>query len=120
MEYRYYHYARTLFRKPKALVSSTAFKQMDDLLKEIYSYYFNNNEWDFIRLIELVGSYGLFAIDNVIKNLQETYPTNISIDKIEFVSTRKNDPKIIYLEDHNDEIINNSRNILNELNTLLN
>ena len=114
------HYARTLFRKPKALVSSTAFKQMDNLLKEIYSNYFNNNERDFIRLIELVGSYGLFAVDNAIKNLQETCPTNISIDKIEFICTRKNDPKIIYLEDHNDEIINNSRNILNEFNNLLN
>lgn len=101
------HYARTLFRKPKALVSSTAFKQMDNLLKEIYSNYFNDNERDFIRLIELVGSYGLFAVDNAIKNLQETCPTNISIDKIEFICTRKNDPKIIYLEDHNDEIINN-------------
>ena len=53
------HYAKTLFRKPKALVNSTAFKQMDSILKEIYSKYFNNNERDFVKLIELVGAMGL-------------------------------------------------------------
>jgi hypothetical protein len=113
-------YAKTLFRKPKTLVISTAFNQMDSDLKEIYSKYFNNNERDFIKLIELVGNYGLLSVDNAIKNLQEVCPTNISVDKIEFIYSRKNDPKIIYLEDHNDEIINNSLNILNEFNNLLN
>lgn len=114
------HYAKTLFRKPKALVSSTAFNQMDNNLKEIYSKYFNNNEREFVKLIELVGNYGLVSVDNAIKNLQEVCPTNISVDKIEFICSRKNDPKIIYLEDRNDEIINNSLNILNEFNNLLN
>lgn len=47
-------------------------------------------------------------------------PTNIIIDKIEFICARKDDPKIIYLEDHNDEIMNNSVNMLNEFNDLLN
>ena len=114
------HYAKTLFRKPKALVNSTAFKQMDITLKNIYSKYFNNNERDFIKLIELVGNYGLVAVDNAIKNLQEVCPTNISVDKIEFICSRKNDPKIIYIEEHNDEIMNNSVNMLNEFNDLLN
>lgn len=114
------HYSKTLFRKPKALVNSTAFKQMDSILKEIYSKYFSNNERDFIKLIELVGTYGLTAINNAIKNLNEVCPTNISIDKIEFICARKDDPKIIYLEDHTDEIMNNSLNILNEFNNLLN
>jgi len=114
------HYSRTLFRKPKALVNSTAFKQMDSILREIYSKYFSNNERDFIKLIELVGTYGLTAINNAIKNLNEVCPTNISIDKIEFICARKDDPKIIYLEDHNDEIMNNSVNMLNEFNDLLN
>lgn len=114
------HYSKTLFRKPKALISSTAFKQMDSTLKEIYSKYFNNNDREFVKLIELVGNYGLVSIDNAIKNLEEICPTNISIDKIEFICSRKNDPKIIYLEDHDDEIMNNSLNILNEFNNLLN
>lgn len=114
------HYAKTLFRKPKALVNSTAFRQMDNMLKDIYSKYFKNNERDFVRLIELVGNYGLVCVENAIKNLQEVCPTNISIDKIEFICSRKDDPKVIYLENHNDEIMNNSLNILNEFNSLLN
>ncbi|UZW14478.1 IS21 family transposase [Clostridium pasteurianum] len=113
------HYAKTLFRKPKALINSTAFNQMDNVLKEIYSKYFNSNDRDFVKLIELVGNYGLVTINNAIKNLQEVCPTNISIDKIEFICSRKDDPKIIYLEDHDDEIMNNSLNILNEFNSLL-
>lgn len=114
------HYSKTLFRKPKALVNSTAFKQMDSILKEIYSKYFSNSERDFIKLIELVGTYGLTAVNNAIKNLDEVCPTNISTDKIEFICTRKDDPKIIYLEDHTDEIMNNSVNLLSQFNDLLN
>ena len=114
------HYSKTLFRKPKALVNSTAFKQMDSILKGIYSKYFSNNDRDFIKLIELVGTYGLTAINNSIKNLNEVCPTNISIDKIAFICARKDDPKIIYLEDHKDETMNNSVNMLNEFNDLLN
>ncbi|MBP2033316.1 transposase/transposase-like protein [Clostridium algifaecis] len=114
------HYAKTLFRKPKALVNSTAFNQMDTTLKEIYSKYFNNNEREFVKLIELVGNYGLVSVDNAIKDIQEVCPTNISVDKIEFICSRKDDPKIIYLEDHNDEIMNNSLNILKDFNSLLN
>ena len=114
------HYAKTLFRKPKALVNSTAFNQMDSILKEIYFKYFNNNERDFVKLIELVGNHGLVCVNNAIKNLQEACPNNISLDKIEFICSRKNDPKIIYLEDHNDEIMSNSLSILNEFNSLLN
>lgn len=113
------HYSRTLFRKPKALVNSTAFIQMDLNLKEIYHKYFNNNEKEFIKLTQLVGNYGLGAINDAIGNLQKVYPTNISIDKIEFIFSRKNDPKVIYLEDYNDEIMNNSLNMLNEFDNLL-
>lgn len=114
------HYSKTLFRKPKALVNSTAFNQMDSILKEIYSKYFNNNERDFVKLIELVGNYGLVSVDNAIKNLKQVCPTSISVDKIEFICSRKDDPKIIYLEDHNDEIMSNSVNMLNEFNSFLN
>lgn len=113
------HYAKTLFRKPKALVNSTAFKQMNNILKEIFSKYFYNNEREFIKLIELVGNYGLVSVDNAIKHLQEICPTNISLDKIEFVCSRKNDAKIIYIEDYDNETMKNSLNILNEFNSLL-
>ena len=113
------HYTYTLFRKPKALINSTAFNQMDDALKNIYHAYFKDNEKEFILLLNSVGKYGLKAVDNAVKYLQETCPTNISVDKIEFLCTRKNDNKIIYLSDYNDEITTNSFNMLNEFNDLL-
>lgn len=113
------HYSRTLFRKPKALINSSAFIQMDSNLKQIYYDYFKNNERDFVKLIEIVGKHGLVAVENSIKNLVQVSPTNITIDKIEFICTRKDDPKIIYLENHNDDILNNSIKMLNEFNELL-
>lgn len=83
------HYVKTLFRKSRALESSTAFKQIDDILKNICIQYFKNNDKEFVRSIELVGIYSLVAIDNTIKNLIEVFITNISIDKIEFICSRK-------------------------------
>ena len=113
------HYTYTLFRKPKALINSTAFNQMDAALKDIYHAYFEGNEKEFILLLNSVGKYGLKAVDNAVKYLQETCPTNISVDKIEFLCTRKDDNKIVYLADYNDEITTNSFNMLNEFNDLL-
>lgn len=113
------HYTYTLFRKPKALISSTAFTQMDSVLKNIYSTYFNNNEKEFIKVLECVGKYGLTPVFNAITHLQETCPTNISTDKIEFICTLKDDNKVLYLEDYNDDIMVNSVNMLSEFNTLL-
>ena len=74
---------------------------------------------DIVKLIELVGTYGLDTIDNALNKLIEVCPTNISVDKIEFICSRKNDSNIIYLEDYNDEIITNSINMLNEFNNFL-
>ena len=114
------HYAKTLFRKPKALINSTAFKQMDEHLKMIYTQYFKQNERDFIKLIELVGNHGVETVDNAIKIVEKACPTNVSIDKIEFICVRNDDSKVIYLENYNDDIMKNSINMLNEFNNLLN
>ena len=113
------HFTYTLFRKPKALVNSAAFKQMDNVLKNIYSDYFKDNEKEFILLLDCVGKYGLKAVDEAIKHIKEVCPNNISIDKIEFICTKKDDNKVIYLSDCNDDITTNSINMLNELNNLL-
>lgn len=42
------HYSNTLYKKPKALVNSSAFNQLDHTLKQLYSKYFENNERDFL------------------------------------------------------------------------
>ena len=114
------HFTYTLFRKPKALVNSTAFKQMDSILKSIYNDYFKDNEKEFILLLDCVGKYGLKAVDEAIKHIKEVCPSNISVDKIEFICTRKDDNKVIYLSDYNDDITTNSITMLNEFNDLFN
>lgn len=114
------HYTYTLFRKPKALVNSTAFKQMDDVLKQIYADYFIGNDKEFILLLNCVGKYTLKAVDNAIQVLRNTCPNNISVDKIEFICAKKDDDNIIYLSDYKDDITTNSLNMLSELNDLLN
>lgn len=113
------HFSYTLYRKPKALVNSTAFNQLDEILKSFYNKYFQNNERDFIKLISLVGTYGLTAIDSAIGHISEVCPTNVSIDKIEFLCTRKEDEKVIYLEDYNNDIMKNSIDMLSQFNELL-
>lgn len=113
------HYTYTLFRKPKALVSSTAFSQMDTILKNIYSIYFKENEKEFIKVIECVGKYGITTTFNAIKNLQQNCPTNISADKIEFICGLKDDNKLICLDDYDDDIMKNSMQMLSEFNNLL-
>lgn len=113
------HYSRTLFHKPKALVNSTSFIQMDVALKDLYYKYFDKNDKDFVKLIDLVGKYGISAVENAINNLKELCPTNVSVDKIEFICSKKDDPKIIYIKDRNDETINNSKKMLSDYNNWL-
>lgn len=93
---------------------------MDEHLKMIYTQYFKQNERDFIKLIELVGNHGVETVDNAIKIVEKACPTNVSIDKIEFICVRNDDSKVIYLENYNDDIMKNSINTLNEFNNLLN
>ena len=114
------HYTYTLFRKPKALINSTAFTQMDDVLKDIYKHYFSGNEKEFILLLNCVGKYGLSSVDKAISYLKETCPSNISVDKIEFVCCRNDDSRLVYLADYKDEITTNSVNMMNQFNDLLN
>ena len=114
-----FHYTYTLFRKPKALVNSIAFKQMDDILKGIYQDYFKGNEKEFILLLNCVGKYGLAAVDNSLKYLKQTCPNSIGVDKIEFLCSKKDDNNILYLSEYKDEITNNSINMLNQFNDLL-
>ena len=93
---------------------------MDSILKTIYNDYFKDNEKEFILLLDCVGKYGLKAVDEAIKHIKEVCPSNISVDKIEFICTKKDDNKVIYLSDYNDDITTNSITMLNEFNDLFN
>ncbi|WDC84523.1 hypothetical protein PL321_01860 [Caloramator sp. mosi_1] len=56
-----------MFRKPAALINSTALKQADNSLKEIYDNYYKSREKDFIELIQLVGEIGIDEVKEVLK-----------------------------------------------------
>nr|WP_246615604.1 hypothetical protein [Clostridium thailandense] len=114
------HYMYTLMRKPKALVNSTVFSQLNYKLRDIYNTYFTNEERDFINLIKLVGTYGLSKVECAIEELKNTCPTNISIDKIEFICGRKDAENVIYLDSYNSDIVQNSISMLDDFNSLLN
>ena len=113
------HYVYTLYRKPKALVSSAAFEQMDKVLKDIYNDYFKNKDKEFIQVIECIGKHGVTPVFNTVKHIQETCPTNIRVDKIEYICSLKGDNRLVYLEDRSDDIMDNSINMLAEFNDLL-
>lgn len=91
---------------------------MDDVLKNIYTSYFKSNEKEFILLLNCVGNYGLKVVDDAIKHLNTVCPNNISVDKIEFICTRKDDNKVIQLSQYKDEIMKNSIKMLDEMNNL--
>lgn len=114
------HYIYTLMRKPKALVNSTVFSKLNHRLKDIYTTYFANEERDFISLIQLVGVYGLSRVECAIEEVKNICPTNISIDKIEFICARRDDEGVIYLRDYNSDIVQNSIGMLEDFNNLLN
>lgn len=112
------HYIYTLFRKPKALVNSTAFNQLDIFLKNTYKEYFEDREKEFIMLLNCIGKYGYNSVKDAIEYLESKSFRDITIDKIEFICNR-DDENIIYLADYNDSIAKHSLNMLNEFNDLL-
>ena len=77
---------KRLSRAAKQQLIATAV--IDNGGKSIYNDYFKDNEKEFILLLDCVGKYGLKAVDEAIKHIKEVCPSNISVDKIEFICTR--------------------------------
>ncbi len=113
------HYLNTLKKKPGAIHNSTAMRQMNSKLLNIYNKYYIQNPRDFIDLIELISQEGLEKIENVIKELEKVNPLNIDTDKIKLLCYRKDE----IIEENrykNTEIEKRSRLILNHYGRLLN
>ncbi len=112
------HYIDTLKKKPGAIHRSTAMRQMNSKLQDIYNKYYTENPRDFIDLIELISDEGLEKIERTIKELEKINPLNIDTDKIKLLCLRKEDP----LEEkryNNIEIEKHSKLILNHYGDLL-
>lgn len=92
---------------------------MNRRLKDIYSTYFTNENKDFVKLLVLVGDYGLKKVQDAIDKLDFKCHQNISIDKIEFICDTKNDVNIISSEECVSYIVTQSVKMLNDFNNLL-
>lgn len=112
------HYLNTLKKKPGAIHNSTAMRQMNSKLQNIYNKYYTQNPRDFIDLIELISKEGIEKIEEIIKELEKINPLNIDTEKIKLLCYRKDEP----IEENkykNSEIEKQSKLILNNYGKLL-
>ncbi|MBU5426151.1 IS21 family transposase [Tissierella pigra] len=113
------HYLNTLKKKPGAIHNSTAMRQMNSKLQNIYNKYYTQNPRDFIDLIELISKEDLEKIEKIIKELEKISPLNIDTEKIKLLCYRKNEA----MEENkykNTEIEKQSKLILSDYGKLLN
>jgi len=112
------HYLNTLKKKPGAIHNSTAMRQMNSKLQNIYNKYYTQNPRDFIDLIELISKEGLEKIEKTIKELEKISPLNIDTEKIKLLCYRKDEP-LGENKYKNTEIEKQSKLILNSYGKLL-
>lgn len=112
------HYLKTLKKKPGAIHRSTAMRQMNSKLQDIYNNYYIENPRDFIDLIELISDEGLEKVENSIKKLEKINPRNINTEKIKLLCNRKEE-SIKVDRYKNTEIEKHSMLILNHYGDLL-
>jgi len=114
------HYLYTLNRKPGALFGSQALASAPEDVKNIFRQYFADTPKDFVELLIFLRDYD-YAFDKVneaIQTLDRTCPHDVSLDKIKALCMQKN---IVYTpkENHDDQILQQSRAQLEELSLLL-
>lgn len=109
------HYTTTLFRKPNALICSSAFNQMNIKLNDIYQKYFISKDREFVQLLELVGDVGLKRVEKSISMISKITPTSVTLDKIKFVCQRNEQIDFYeeYFKNKESSILNNSIHMLN-------
>ncbi|KRQ85770.1 Integrase core domain protein [Caloramator mitchellensis] len=82
------HYLKTLKKKPGALASSLAMKQIDPRLQKIYQDYYIKREREFIELIQLIYEKNLEEILQAIEVLKKINPIDITTEKIKAICNR--------------------------------
>lgn len=115
------HYLYTLQRKPGALAGSQALESAPEDVKQTFEKYFTHATKDFVELLIFLRDHD-YAFDKVteaIQTLNRTCPHDISLDKIQVLCMQKT---IMYVprDDHDDQILQQSRAQLKELSLLLN
>ena len=79
------HYLRTFRKKPGAIAHSTALRQADTQLKEIYDKYFTTNPKGFIDLLDLIETYGTEKILEALKKVSNMTVHDINAQKVEVI-----------------------------------
>ena len=82
------HYAKTLSRKPGALIGSVAFKQMAPSLKEIYQNYFQDDPKGFVELLEVIGNHDINSVKNTI-NILTQKAIAVNTENVKMIINRK-------------------------------
>ncbi len=111
------HYLKTLKKKPGALAGSTALKQAEPALQEIYHSYYTGGEKEFIHLLELVGEKGWLQVEKALKALQRVSPHDVSTEKIKTLCNRRDD---ITEMKFNGDTVTRSKDVLQAYSKILN
>lgn len=90
-------------------------------MKNLYEKYFFGKDKEFIRLLDLIGKVGIEKVEKSISIVNNSTPTSVTLDKIEFICQRNNDMEFYkqYFKDKDSAIINNSLHMLSDYADLL-
>ncbi|MGO1713155.1 MAG: Mu transposase domain-containing protein, partial [Senegalia sp. (in: firmicutes)] len=113
------HYINTIKKKPGALHSSTAMRQMNPTLQTIYNNYYTENPKDFVELLEIISEYGLNKVIKSIDELQKISPTGVNTIKIKTLCNRNENVSYITNNERTTEILEKSKTILIEYGNLV-
>ena len=115
------HYLYTLRLKPGALAGSQAMASAPEKVRRIFNQYFEDTPKDFVELLIFLKDHD-YAFDKVtqaIDRLKQISAHDISVDKIKTLCMQKNEVYAPVL-DNDDQILQQSRAQLEQLNLLLN
>jgi len=115
------HYLYTLSLKPGALAGSQAMASAPEKVSHVFSQYFEDTPKDFVELLIFLKDHD-YAFDKVtqaIDRLKQISAHDISVDKIKALCMQKNEVYAPVL-DNDDQILQQSRAQLEQLNLLLN
>ncbi|MTI47253.1 MAG: IS21 family transposase [Firmicutes bacterium] len=113
------HYINTIKKKPGSLHSSTAMRQMNPKLHNIYNNYYTENPKEFVDLLVLISEKSLEKVLVAIKELEKLSPTGVNTEKIKMLCSRNDNEDNIKNKERTTEIEAKSKQILNQYGSLL-
>ena len=115
------HFRKTLLKKPGAIRGSLAFEQLQPKLQKLYDEYFSNAPKDFIELLNMIETFSLEGIFDMIDKLKSSH-SSINLSAIRLLLERKNHSSDynIKTKDTKDEIEEKSLENISKYDTMFN